>query len=266
MSETESGVKLSIEGSIATITLNIPEKHNSLDGDNIQRLCDHLDAVEQDSSLRVLIVTGSGNKTFCAGASLDQMGSGSIFSNRFAEMADKLAAVGLPTICAFNGSAYGGGSEIGLACDFRMGVKGMRLFVPPARIGLCYPVNGLQRFVSTLGLATTKRLMLASEEFFDEELLRIGYLTHLVDRAELKGRVQELAQRMASYAPLAIKAMKQIIQQAAVGQLDKQRANKMAQQCNNSLDLQEGLLAHREKRQPVFKGEKSMGFLTTCER
>jgi len=255
MSETQSGVKLSIEDTIATITLNIPEKHNSLNGNDIQQLCDHLDALEQDSSLRVLIVTGSGDKTFCAGASLDQLGAEAVFSNRFAEMTDKLAAVSLPTICALNGSAYGGGSEIGLACDFRIGVKGMRLFVPPARIGLCYPVNGLERFVQTLGLSMTKRLMLASEELRDEQLLAIGYLTHLVDRAELKNRVQALAQRMAGYAPLAIKAMKQIVQQVAAGQLDKQAANKIAQLCNNSRDLQEGLQAHKQKRLPVFLGE-----------
>jgi len=255
MSATQSGVKLSIEDTIATITLNIPEKHNSLNGENIQQLCDHLDVVEQDRSLRVLIVTGSGDKTFCAGASLDQLGAEAVFSNRFAEMTDKLAAVSLPTICALNGSAYGGGSEIGLACDFRIGVKGMRLFVPPARIGLCYPVNGLERFVLTLGLAITKRLMLASEELRDEELLAIGYLTHLVDSAELKDRVQALAQRMAGYAPLAMKAMKQIVQQVAAGQLDKRSANKIAEKCNNSQDLQEGLRTHKQKRQPVFTGE-----------
>lgn len=255
MSETDSGVKLSIEDAIATITLNIPEKHNSLNGDNIQEFCDHLDSVQQDSAVRVLIVTGAGDKTFCAGAALDQLGSGAIDGNRFTEMTDKLAGMDIPTICAFNGSAYGGGSEIGLACDFRIGVKNMRLFVPPARIGLCYPVNGIARFVQTLGLATAKRLLLASEEFRGEELLRIDYLTHLVDRTELKSKVQGLAERMAGYAPLAIKAMKQIGQQVAMGELDKQEANKIAQACNSSQDLQEGLLAHKEKRPPVFKGE-----------
>ena len=250
--ELATGVHLSVNGAIATITLNIPSRHNALAGDDIEQFCQHLQQVQNTPELRVLIVTGQGEKTFCAGAALDQLGSGSISGERFAEMTDQLAAIRIPTLCAFNGSAYGGGAEIGLACDFRIGIHGMRVFVPPARIGLCYPVNGIERFVTVLGVNTAKRLLLASEEFAADELLRVGYLTHLVSRDELVGTTQSLAERMAGYAPLALKAMKEICNQTALGQLDKIHANGIAQACNASDDLQEGFRALQEKRSPVF--------------
>lgn len=250
-----AGVHLSIDGVIATLTLNIPARHNALAGEDIEQFCQHLQDVQNNPGLRVLIVTGTGDKTFCAGAALDQLGSGSISGERFAEMTDQLAAIRIPTLCAFNGSAYGGGSEIGLACDFRIGIEGMRVFVPPARIGLCYPVNGIERFVTVLGINTAKRLLLASEELSAKELLRLGYLTHLVPRDELVATTQVLAERLAGYAPLALKAMKELCNQVALGPLDKTQANAIAQACNASADLQEGFRALQEKRPPVFSGQ-----------
>jgi len=255
MNALSTSVDLSINGVIATITLNIPERHNSLADVDIELLRQHLTTVESNSALRVLVMTGAGQKTFCAGAALNQLGSGSISGEVFAQMTDQLAAISIPTICSFNGSAYGGGSEIGLACDFRIGVEGMRLFVPPARIGLCYPVNGIQRFVSVLGVNMAKRLLIASEEFEASELLQAGYLTHLVSREERSEKTLELAERMANYAPLALRAMKDICNQAALSQLDHQQANDIAAHCNSSRDLQEGFQALAEKRSPAFKGQ-----------
>ena len=247
-------VELSVEGAIATLTLNNPARHNALSGDNILQVRQFLDSVAAQTDIRVLILAGRGDKTFCAGAALDQLGSGAIDGDQFTAMTDQLAALTIPTICAFNGSAYGGGSELGLACDFRIGIEGMRVFVPPARIGLCYPVNGIQRFVRVLGPSTAKRLLLASEDFGTQELLRVGYLTHLVGRDTLDDTVQALAARMAGYAPLALRAMKQICDSVSGAELDREAAQQLAQACNDSQDLQEGLLAHRQKRKPDFRG------------
>lgn len=255
MPEHTPSVIFSTHGAIATITLNTPARHNSLAALELELITQALEDVSANKQLRVLVVTGSGDKTFCAGAALDQLGSGSISGERFAEMTDRLAAIAIPTICSFNGSAYGGGSEIGLACDFRIGIEGMRLFVPPARIGLCYPVNGIERFVSVLGINTAKRMLLASEEFNAEQLLSTGYLTHLVARDQLSATTETLAQRMAGYAPLALKAMKSICNQTAAGSLDKTQANQIAQQCNQSDDLQEGFRSIAEKRTPLFTGQ-----------
>jgi enoyl-CoA hydratase/carnithine racemase len=255
MTEKPEGVTLEVEDTIATITLNIPKKHNALDGNNIQQFCDHLDTITGSSEVRVLIVTGTGEKTFCAGAALNELGSGAIDGDRFTEMTEKLATVPQATIAAFNGSAYGGGSEIGLACDFRIGIHGMRVFVPPARIGLCYPLRGIERFVQILGVATAKRLLVASEEFNAEQLLEIGYLTELTHQDNLGNKVKALAKRIAGYAPLAVQAMKQICNDVAGGQLDRSQAQQIIQHCNNSDDLQEGLRAQKEKRVAEFNGQ-----------
>jgi enoyl-CoA hydratase/carnithine racemase len=249
------GVDLTIDGPIATITLNIPERHNSLDNDNLTQFLAHLETVEQDNAVRVLVITGNGEKTFCAGAALNQLGSGNFDGDRFTQVPDKISAMKIPTICAFNGSAYGGGTEIGVACDFRIGMTTMRLFVPPARIGLCYPVNGIERYVNTLGLPTAKRLLIASEDFRGPELKEIGYLTHLVEPNELEATTQKLAQRMAGYAPLAMSAMKQICNQVADGSFAREEAQKLAEVCTASDDLKEGFAASAEKRAPVFKGK-----------
>jgi len=253
--ELSPGIDLRIDNAIATITLNIPERHNSLDADNIDQFLQHLDSIDNNPDLRVLIITGSGDKTFCAGAALNQLGSGNFDGDKFSQISDQISALKIPSICAYNGSAYGGGTEIGVACDFRIGITLMRLFVPPARIGLCYPVNGIERYVNTLGLATTKRLLLASEDFHGPELLSIGYLTHLVEKHELLATTQQLAERMAGYAPLALQAMKQVCNQVADGRYVREEAQLIAQACNSSEDLQEGFLAMAEKRPPLFKGQ-----------
>lgn len=250
-----TGIELSINDTIATLTLNTPEKHNALADKQIKTINRHLNQLNANTNIRVLIVTGTGHKTFCAGASIEQMSSGHINGEKFAEMTDLLARLPIPTICALNGSAYGGGAELGLACDFRIGISNMRLFVPPAKIGLCYPVNGIQRFVSTLGINTTKRLLLAGEHFNAEQLLALGYLTHLVKPEELKIVSWQLAEQIASYAPLALKAMKRICNDAALGSLDKISANQIAQECNQSSDLLEGFEALAEKRAPIFQGK-----------
>lgn len=253
--ELSPGIDLHIDQAIATITLNIPERHNALDNDNLDQFLAHLDSINNNPSIRALIITGAGDKTFCAGAALNQLGSGNFNGDKFTEVPDKISTLKIPTICALNGSAYGGGTEIGVACDFRIGITNMRLFVPPARIGLCYPVNGIERYVNTLGLPTAKRLLVASEDFRGPELLEIGYLTHLVEKSELEATTQELAERMAGYAPLAVQAMKQICNQVADGSYVRDEAQKQAQACNSSEDLKEGFLASSEKRPPVFVGK-----------
>lgn len=250
----DAPVLVDVKDSVATITLNRPERHNALGLEALTLLSKMLDDLDANSAVRVIVITGRGEKSFCSGAALDDLEAGAMNGDTFAGVTDKLAAMSVPTICAFNGSAYGGGVEIGLACDFRIGVEGMRLFVPPARIGLCYPVNGIERFVSRLGVDTAKRLLLASEEFDALQLMALGYLTHLVTKDELVATAKDLAQRMSNYAPIALRTMKTICDQAAAGAMDKTKAQIAADACNASNDLKEGLLAIKEKRAPVFQG------------
>ena len=249
-----TNIHLTCNHHIARIQLDNPAKHNSLTEADIQQFIAHLQSVRDNSNIRVIVITGSGNKTFCAGAALNQLSSGAMSGEIFETLTDTLAAMPIPKICALNGSAYGGGAEIGLCCDFRIGVSGMRLVVPAARLGLCYPLSGIQRYVQRLGLATAKRVLIACEEFDGDTLLSLGYLTHLVEREQLQHTAQQMAENIAALAPLAVAAMKKICDQTAAGTLDEEHALELIQRCASSDDLREGLRAKQEKRKPQFRG------------
>ena len=239
---------------VARITLNNPGKHNALGEEELTALQGHIASVADDPELRVLVVTGSGEKTFCAGAALHQLGSGRISGDFFQQTTDQLAALRVPTICALNGSVFGGGVELALSCDFRIGVEGSRLRVPAAQIGLCYPLSGISRFVERLGVNLAKRLLVAAEEFDADSMLAIGFLDELVSRQELAPRAEAMAERIAGLAPLAVQAMKAILQQAAAGAIDMEQARELSRRCAESEDLQEGFAAQRERRPPRFTG------------
>ncbi len=255
MDSSDRLVTLSKTKNISTVTLNNPAKHNSLGAEELSQLVECLDAVEADKDIRVMVLTGAGPKTFCAGASLAQMSSGEMKGEDFAEMTRKLASIRVPTICYLNGSAFGGGCELALSCDFRIGHTGMRAYVPASRFGLCYPPSGIQRLVQVLGVNTSKRLLLSSEEFGAEDLLHMGFLTHLVEADRLENYVAQYAEQLAGWAPLAIEAMKKIADDAASTTMDMAEVERLVAICDASDDLQEGMLSINEKRKPVFSGK-----------
>lgn len=250
MNET---VLLEKQGPVARLTLNRPDKHNSLGETELQALQSHLAGL-RDSEARVLIVTGAGEKTFCAGAALNQLGAGDISGELFQETTNKLAQLPVPTICALNGSVFGGGVELALSCDFRIGISGTRMRVPAAQIGLCYPPSGIQRFVERLGTNLTKRILIAAEEFDADDMLRLGFLDHLEPRDGLLPRAEALAENIAGLAPLSVRSMKEVVQRYASGLVDAEEVQDLYQRCLQSADLQEGFAAQREKRSPRFKG------------
>jgi enoyl-CoA hydratase/carnithine racemase len=153
-----------------------------------------------------------------------------------------------------NGSAFGGGAELALCCDFRIGVTGSRVAVPAARLGLAYPLGGLRRYVATLGVGVASRLLLATEEFGADELLRVGFLHRVVSPSELEATTRELAERLAGLAPLAVQAMKRILRDLAEGTLDEAAARALIETCASSRDFREGVRARREGRSPRFEG------------
>jgi enoyl-CoA hydratase len=239
---------------IGRLTLNNPERHNSLGEAQLVALQARLAAIGEHAGLRVLVIQGAGERTFCAGASLRELDSGQISGDLFQQTTDMIAALPMPTVAALNGNVFGGGVELALSCDFRIGIEGTRLRVPAAAIGLCYPVSGIQRFVQRLGVPAAKRLLLAAEELDARQMVEIGFVDYLVSRERFEARVTEVAEGLASLAPLAVRAMKELIEQSARGELDIAQARALSQRCESSADLQEGLSAQREKRQPQFRG------------
>jgi enoyl-CoA hydratase/carnithine racemase len=246
--------QLSIDGHVARIVLRRPDQHNAIEAHDVARLHAHLATVDADPDVRILVVTGSGQATFCSGASLAQIASGELTGSTFERLADALAAVRVPSICALNGSAFGGGVELALCCDFRVGVEGSRIAVPAARLGLCYPLGGIRRHVAALGQGLATRLLVGAEEIGDSEMLAAGFLHALVPPRELARATDELAARLASLAPLAVQAMKRLVREVAQGTVEPGRAAELIERCAASQDFREGVKARREGRPPRFRG------------
>jgi enoyl-CoA hydratase/carnithine racemase len=205
---------LDVQDDLATLTLRRPGQHNRIDPDDPAVVCRLLDRVRADASIRLLVVTGEGEKTFCAGYTLGRIGTH--LDRSFETMLDSLEAVEIPTLCVMNGSAYGGGTDLAMACDFRIGVKGLRLFMPAARFGLHYYPGGLRRFVSRLGPAAAKRIFLTAATLGDEELLRMGFLTECIERDAMAAAIEGYRAAISVCEPQALRSMKRHIDDLAL--------------------------------------------------
>ena len=254
MSDT---ILLAIEGPRATITLNDPAKHNRLDPAGLGQLLAAVEKADAAPDVRVTVITGAGEKTFCSGYDLGSIPAGERKDeggdNTFEVVMDRIEAMRMPTLCALNGGVYGGATDLALACDFRLGVRGMRFFMPAARFGLHYYPSGLRRYTQKVSPSFAKRAFLLSEEFTDEGLLAVGYLDWLVERAAFSARIDEIAGRLSTLAPLSMMNMKRAIEQYAQAAPDEAAIRANIRQCATSEDLREGLSALRDKRPPVFK-------------
>ena len=256
-------ILLTIDGPRATVTLNNPAVHNRLAPADIKSLVGHLDTIEAATDIRVLVVTGAGEKTFCSGFDLGSLKPGTASGSQeggdgrrygFEVLCDRLEACRVPTIGALNGSVYGGGTDLALACDFRVGIRGMRAFLPAGRLGLHYYPSGLRRFTERLGPGVAKRFLLLAEEFDDSELLRIGYVDWLVERAAFAAKVDGLAAAITGLAPLSLSGMKASINDIACSVFDEDIIRERMRVCAQSEDLAEGIAAVNDKRKPVFRG------------
>jgi len=241
-------------GDVATIRLDRPDKHNILAMDEVPAFLGLLEELEADDGLRVVVLTGTGERSFSAGVDLGDVLSRDWTVNPLELLADRIEAMRVPTVCALNGNVYGGATDLALACDFRIGVEGMKLVMPPARLGVVFHESGLRRYVERLGPQLARRLFLAGEDLDDGELLRCGWLDRLVPRADFAGEVEGFVATLASRAPLAVRAMKRAIADISRGTLDSARLKAETLACFRTEDAAEGLAASRERRTPVFKG------------
>src|ERR1700759_2150691 len=221
---------LTVEGGRATIRLNRPGHLNRLQAEDLEALKRLFDQIEADSTVRVLVLTGTG-RVFSAGydlnsvadraSSTDEETAGSAFE----VMVNRLEDLGVPTICRLNGGVYGGSTDMALACDFRIGVDTAEMFMPAARLGLHYYKSGIKRYVSRLGARKTQKMFFTPPKNKGPEMLRIGYLTAMVPVETLGEEVDKLANVLAGNAPNAMRGMKRAINEFARGELDEAAAD-----------------------------------------
>jgi enoyl-CoA hydratase/carnithine racemase len=198
---------LTFSGAVATITLCRPSQHNRLDPSDLAVLRQHIAQVQQSSDTQMLVLTGTGAQSFCSGYTLQAI-VGQL-NEEFENTLQSLEDCSVPTLCALNGSAYGGGTDLALCCDFRIGLVGMKAFMPAARFGLHYHPAGMRRYITHLGLAQAKKFLLTGQTFDHQQLFDCGFLTDLVaDSASLQARVEQQAAALALCDVGAVRSMK----------------------------------------------------------
>jgi enoyl-CoA hydratase len=246
---------------VAFITFNRPKLLNALNRRTIEELHHALLDARDDGSVRVLILTGSGEKAFVAGADINELAqqtpvNGKEFSLYGQSVFQLLEAIGKPSICAINGFALGGGCELALSCSIRLASKSAKLGQPEVKLGILPGYGGSQRLARLCGKGTAHELCLTGEMVTAEEAQRIGLVNHIFEPAELLPAAEAMAKKIVEKAPLAVKYCMEAIE----------RGIEMPQEeglfleatlfglCCATEDMREGTKAFLEKRPAKFRG------------
>lgn len=254
-------------GARAHIRLNRPRYLNRIEPEDVAVLTRLLETVENDPSIRVLVLTGTG-RVFSSGYHLGDLAEkraavqedaedsapAQSTTSPFDAMLERLENLRVPTICRLNGPVYGGATDLALCCDFRIGRDDSEMFMPASRLGLHYYRSGIVRYVSRLGVNAAKKLFFTAQTIKADEMLRVGYLTDVVAPDELDATVDRLAQVLADQAPMAVAGMKVAINELARGEFDAAACDARHAASLRSADIKEGVTAWHERRKAVFQG------------
>ena len=246
---------------IATITLNRPEALNAFSTELINEFLYCLEDAGKDETIRVVILTGAGEKAFSAGADIKAMvGMNALkareISNNGYRICKALERLEKPTIAAINGFALGGGCEVSMACDFRIASDKARLGQTEINIGLIPGWGGTQRLTRLVGKAKAKELVYTGKIIDAKTAEQIGLVNMVVPAEQFMAAVRQFAQELASKAPVALKVAKTLIDNGS--ETDLETALALEREgfgtVGSTEDLQEGVKAFTEKRKPLWKG------------
>jgi len=246
-------------GVIATIRLNNPPL-NLFSKEVTVALDVALEAVEKDNAIRALIITGSGDRAFCAGSDINEFASlrGKVGEGKLiAENAtfSRLANLAVPTVAAIQADALGGGLELALCCDLRVAAETARLGLPEVRLGVIPGSGGLQRLPRLIGLARAKELILLGEIIDARKALDIGLVSRVAPSGQIGALSMSIAETLASRGPVAVREAKAALDAALDVSLDDGLAwdLRASERVFSSEDMLEGTIAFIEKRPPEFK-------------
>jgi enoyl-CoA hydratase len=245
----------------AWITVNRPAKRNALDRATVVELGQAALQARSDSEVRVIVVTGAGDKAFVAGADLREMSSlgpveAQAFSGLLRETLDAFERSTKPVLAAVNGFALGGGCELALACHVRIAADTARFGQPEVQLGLIPGAGGTQRLPRLVGRGRALDLILRGATIDAAEALRIGLVEHVVPAASLVETVEQYVQELCRNSPLALaRALEAIVSGGEVSQAEALRAEAaLFALCFATEDMREGTQAFLEKREPRFPG------------
>jgi len=247
---------------IAYITFNRPKVLNALNRKTVEELHHALLDAREDANVRVLILTGAGEKAFVAGADISELAvqtpvKGKEFSIYGQSVFRVLETMGKPSICAINGFALGGGCELALSCTIRIASKTARLGQPEVKLGILPGYGGTQRLPRLCGKGVAHELCLTGEMITAEQALRIGLVNHVHEPAELLAAAEAMARKIMANAPLAVQYVMEAIERGVETPQEEGlflEATLFGLSCSTE-DMHEGTKAFLEKRPAEFKGK-----------
>ncbi|PIE71418.1 MAG: enoyl-CoA hydratase [Deltaproteobacteria bacterium] len=254
-------ILVAVEDGIATITFNRPKALNALNAELLAEFGQALEGIAADEEIRVLILTGAGDKAFIAGADISELATfnplqGKIFADAGQAVMDKLQDLPIPVIAAVNGFALGGGNEMALACDFIYASESAKFGLPEETLGLIPGFGGTQRLPRQIGKSMAKELIFTGRMLDPEEARNLGMVNRVCAPEALMDEVKKVAASIAAKGKVAIRAAKQAIN--AGMDVDLATGCKIEKDafalCMASPDAKEGTSAFLEKRKAAFTG------------
>lgn len=246
---------------VGIITLNRPKALNALNSELLNEMGALLDDIAQNDEIRVVVITGGGEKAFAAGADIAEMQAltatqGRAFSANGMKSISKLETIPQPTIAAVNGFALGGGCEVVMACDIRIASTKAKFGQPEVNLGVTPGFGGTQRLPRLVGPAIAKELLFTGDVIGAERAYQIGLVNHVVEPEELLTKALEMAQKIASKGQLAVRMSKQGVNEGMNMDLARglQYETELFGLSFSTEDQKEGMAAFLEKRPADFKG------------